>query len=114
MNVQSAVIFNKTEFAELVHEKVHSGACRSDNLGKSFLAHLGNYLLGFAFFSEVGQEEQDSRQPFLARVEELVHEVLLDADIAREDVCQEKFGEFRLVVDYLRRDRGLPVGQETG
>ena len=71
------------------------------------MAHLWNHLLGLAVFSEVGQQEQNSRESFLAGVEKLVDEVLLDADVAREDVGQEEFGEFRLVVDYPNRSAFL-------
>src|SRR6266436_7245681 len=100
MNFQPAVIVDEAEFAELIHEKAHSGSCRADNLGEGFLAHLWNYLLGLAVFSKVAQEEQDPRESFLTGVEELVHQVLLNANVAGEDVGEEELGEFRLVVDH--------------
>src|SRR6266581_7918662 len=100
MNFQPAVIVDEAEFAELIHEKAHSGSCRTDDLGEGFLAHLWNYLLGLAVFSKVSQEEQDARESFLAGVEELVHKVLFDANVAGEDVSKKEFGEFRFVVDH--------------
>src|SRR6266853_3162418 len=100
MNFQPAVVVDEAEFAELVHEEAHSGSCRTDNLGEGFLAHLWNYLLGLAVFSKVGQEEQDPRESFLTGVEELIHQVLFNANVAGEDVSKKEFGKVRLVVDH--------------
>ena len=44
------------------------------------------------------QEQQRPRQPLLARVEELIDQVLFDADVPREHVGDESIGELRLCV----------------
>ena len=53
------------------------------------------------------QQEQDAREPLFARVEQLIDEVLLDADVPRQHVREEPLGQRRLRVQHLEHLRLL-------
>ena len=58
-------------------------------------------LLWFALLPVARQQQQRARQPFLARIEQMVDEIFLDPDVARQHVRDEAVGEGRLVVENL-------------
>ena len=73
-------------------------------------ARVSWQIAGMAFGSPLPksrQQQQRARQPLLARIEELVHQVLFDADIARQHVRQEALPERRLRVKDLLHLRFL-------
>jgi len=75
-----AVVFDKTEFPEFVHEKIDTGPRRADHFRKRLLRHFGKNLLRIAMRAIAREQQQGTRQPFLGRVEELVYQILLDTD----------------------------------
>ena len=84
MDFKAAVVLNEAQLAELVHEETDSGPGGADHLGQGFLTDLRNHLLWRAVLAEVGEQEQYSRQPFLARVEKPVDEIFFDPDVTGE------------------------------
>ena len=105
MNFQVAVVFDETQFAELVHEEADPRPCGADDLGQSLLADLRDDRLGLAFLAEISQQEQHSCQSLFAGVEELVHQIFLDSDVPGKQVLQEQFGKGRLFVEHSYRVR---------
>src|ERR1700730_13782214 len=81
MYLDVSVVFNKSQVPEFVHERVDAATCRSDHLGQSFLADLGNDELRFARLAELRQQQKDAGQTFFARIEQLIGEVLFDPDV---------------------------------
>jgi len=73
VDLQTAVIVNKTQFPEAVHEEADSRTGRADHLGQSFLTDLRNNGFGNAFFAEMSKQQQNASQSLFAGVEELVH-----------------------------------------
>src|ERR1700722_3000816 len=104
MNFQAlgllAAVLDKTHLAKTVHEKADSGAGSADNFGQRLLAYLWDYQLRFAFLPEIGQQEQYAGEPLLAGVEQLVYQILLDPNVAGEQMVEQQFGKGRLVVKY--------------
>src|SRR5260370_7867700 len=49
MHVQPAVILDKSQFSEPVHEEAHASAGCADHFGESFLPHFSHKLLRFPF-----------------------------------------------------------------
>src|SRR5213594_267640 len=78
--------------AELVQGD--SRASCADDLRQRLLTDLRNHRLRFAFLSEISDQEKDPREPLLTRVEEVVHQVLLDSNVAGEQLrnISEKAG----------------------
>ena len=99
MDFHRAVVADEPQFAEFVHEEAHAGACGADHLGQRLLAHLGDDRLGSAFLAEIRQEKKSPRQTLLARIEELIDQILFDPDRARQEMGKEHLGESGLVVE---------------
>jgi hypothetical protein len=76
VNPQAPVVINETQLPKLVHEETHPGPCGPDHVGQGFLTDPGHDNLMLPVFAEAGQQQQDSRQPFLAGIEKLIHKVL--------------------------------------
>ena len=89
MNLQPVLVVDKSHLAEAIHEETDPGAGGSDDLGECFLAHFRDHGFRLAFLAEVGQQQQHAGQSFLTGIEELIHEILLNADVARKHVLQE-------------------------
>ena len=87
MNLDLAVIANEAELAKLVHEKADPGAGCPDHLGERLLADLRRDRLRGAILSEICQEQQKTRKPLLAGIEELVDQVFFDAAVSTEKIA---------------------------
>lgn len=90
MHVQDTVparptfIINKPQLAELIHEETDARTGGADHFGQRFLTDLRNNRLRLALLPKVGQQQQRPRQPFLAGIEQLIHQILLDSDRVRQ------------------------------
>jgi hypothetical protein len=82
MNSDAAVAFDETELAKSIHEEAYAGAGGTDHLRQSLLRDPGNVLFGFPRFAELSHQQQNPRQPFFARVEELIDQISLGAHAA--------------------------------
>ena len=74
-----AVVVDKAQLPELVHEMTDPRVRRADDLCQRLLADLGRDRLRAAFLAEIGEHEEGPGQALFARVEQLVDQVLLDA-----------------------------------
>jgi hypothetical protein len=108
------VIGNESQFAELVHEEAYAGPGGSNDPGEGFLADLGDDGLGFSLLAEVGQQQEHARQAFFARVEQLVHQVFLNADTAGEQVLEEQLRKDGLFVEHANGGHFLQPREGAG
>src|SRR5271166_3484016 len=99
VNLQSSIVFNESELTELVHECADPCSRRPNYRCQCLLADLRNYLLRFALLPEIGQQQQNSRQPLLTGVEQLVDEIFLDLDVAGEQMGNEHLGERGFIME---------------
>ena len=83
MDFDTAVVINQTEFAKFVHEETHAGPGRSDHLCKRFLADFCYERLRPAFLAKIRQQQKCPRQAFLARIEQLIDQILFDTTVPR-------------------------------
>ena len=58
MNFQFSIVFDKTQFAEFVHEKAHPCSGRADHFRQRFLTELSHDRLGPAFLAEIREEKE--------------------------------------------------------
>jgi len=98
IDLQAAVVFDEAELAEFVHEEIDAGAGGADHFGKHFLRDLGKDVFGFIFLAVAGEEKEGAGEALFAGIEELVDEIFLDANVAREHVGDEAIGEGMLGV----------------
>ena len=61
MNLDGAVVFNKSEIAETIHEKANPRPSSADHLRQRFLRDFRNQCFGLPGFSEVRHQEEDPR-----------------------------------------------------
>ena len=69
MDLDFSVVFDKTQFAEFVHEKAHTRSGRADHLRKRFLTKRSHYRLWPAFLAEICKEKEKSGEALFARIE---------------------------------------------
>jgi hypothetical protein len=82
VDLDVTVVIDEAKFAKLVHEKADTGSGGADHLCQSFLTNPQTDRLRAAFLSEISQQQQQARKPPLARIEELIDQVLLNPAIA--------------------------------
>src|SRR5277367_4010901 len=98
VNRNSSVVLDEPQLAEFVHEKTDAGSGRADHFRKRLLTDLRNQRLGPSFLAEIREQQQQAREPFLARVEQLIDQVRLDANGPAQKIGNEHLGERRLAV----------------
>ncbi len=77
-----AVVIDKTQLPELVHEMADPRPGGAHHLRQVFLIDSGKDTLGAAFLAEMSQQQEDPRQTLLAGVEKLVDEILFISEAA--------------------------------
>src|ERR1700686_3044919 len=100
VNLQVPVVVDEAQLAEFIHEEAHARSCRADHFCEHFLADLGNNRLRLTLLAKVRQDKKHPSQTLFARIEQLINQIRLNPDIARQKVRHEFFGKFRLVVEY--------------
>ena len=53
--MKAAVVLNKTQFPEFIHEEIDPGARGPDHLRQHLLRHLGKHFLRLALFAAGGR-----------------------------------------------------------
>src|SRR6185437_10780242 len=93
VNLDMAVIANKAQLPEPVHEKADARSRGAYHLGQGFLADLGDDRLGLPLLAIICQQQKKSRQPPLAGIEQLVNQVSLNPDGSVQDMGHEHLRE---------------------
>src|SRR5712664_3267013 len=100
VDVDLAVVLDKAQFPEFVHEKIDAGPRCADHLRQHLLRYFGKHLLSLARRAIAREQQQGARQTLLAGVEELVYQVLLDSRVSRKHVSDKAVGELVLPVEH--------------
>ena len=77
-----AVVIDKTQLLELVHEMTDPRPGSAHHLRQVFLIDSGKDTLGATFLAKMSQQQETPGQPLLAGVEKLVDEILFISEIA--------------------------------
>jgi hypothetical protein len=93
-----SIVADESEFAEFVHEKTDAGSGGADHFCQRFLIDIGNDGLRAALLSEIREQQEKSREPLLARIEQLVDQVLFNAAVPCQQICHEQLGKMWLVM----------------
>src|SRR3970040_1595399 len=75
-----AVVLDKAQFLELVHEEIDPRTRCSDHLCQCFLRHSWNYALGMVLLAIASEQQKVAGQANLTGVEQLVDQVFFDSD----------------------------------
>src|SRR6476660_10236528 len=76
MDLDFSVVFDKTQFAESVHEKAHARSGRADHLRQRFLTKVSHDRLWPAFLAKICKQKEQPREALFARIKQLVDQVL--------------------------------------
>jgi hypothetical protein len=99
VDLEAAVVLDEAEFSEFVHEEIDAGAGGADHFGEHFLGNFGEHSLRFIFLAVAGEEQEGASEALLAGVEELVYQVLFDADVSGKHERDEAVGKGVLMVE---------------
>src|SRR5260370_38947105 len=77
VDVDLAVVLDKAQFPEFVHEKIDAGPRCANYLRQHLLRNFGEHCLMLALCAIAREQQQRARQPFLTVVEEQFDKVLL-------------------------------------
>jgi hypothetical protein len=81
-----AIVINKAQLPKFVHEKAHARSRRADHLRQRLLADLRNDWLRPTFLAKIRQKQKDPCQPFLARIEQLINQILFYPKVSSQKV----------------------------
>jgi len=98
VDLDVSIVIDETKLAKLVHEITHTGSGGADHFRQRFLTDIRGDRLRAAFLAEIREQQQQAGKPPLARIEQLVDQILLDPAVAVQEICHEHFGKFRLVM----------------
>src|SRR6267378_3201780 len=84
-----AVVFDEAESLEFIQKEIHTRARRPDHFRQRRLRHLRHHANRLVLFPIACEQKERAGQPLLARVEELIDQVLFDPDVARQHVGDE-------------------------
>ena len=84
------IIADEAQPAKLVHEIANAGSRGPDHLCQCFLTNVRADRLRAAFLAEIGEQQQQSSKPPLARIEELVDQVLLNPTVPGQEIRHEE------------------------
>jgi hypothetical protein len=66
VNVKAAIVMNEAEVPEFIHEEVDPAARGANHLREHLLRYFGDHLLRLVLFAIARQQQQSTRQAFLA------------------------------------------------
>jgi hypothetical protein len=82
VDVETAfVVFNEAEFPEFIHEEIDPGARCPDHPRQHLLRYFRKHLFWVGLLAVPSEQKKSARQSFLARVKELIDQILLNSDV---------------------------------
>ena len=100
VNVESAIVLNKSQPLEFIHKNIHAGARGANYLCQHSLGHFSYQLLRLVLLAITSEQQEGTRQAFFGGVKELIHQILFQADASRQQVRQEAVGEGSFSVEF--------------
>src|SRR5580692_3775588 len=98
MDLELSIVLDISQLAELVHEEAHARSRGSDHLREGFLAEFSDDRLRRALLTEIGEQKEQACEALLARIEQLIDQVLFNSAVSGQEIGHEKLGEIRLVM----------------
>src|SRR6266481_3704221 len=112
VDLDLAVVLDEAQFPELVHDKIDPRPRCANHFRQHLLRYSGKHLLRLALRAIAREQQQSARQPFLAGIEELVDQVLLDSYVSRNHISDEAVRELVFLAE--RADHLVFLNDEHG
>ena len=103
--VITAVVVDEAKLSELLHKEVHARACSADHRCQGFLRY-SDKAVQLTPIPLPCEQQKSAGESLLAAVRDLVDEIPLDPNIARNQIRQEGVGERMVGAD--RPDHLVP------
>ena len=100
VHLNTAVVFDKPQSPESIHEEADSRARRPNHFRKRLLRDRRNLRFRFARLTILGHKEKNSGQTLLTGIEELIDEVGLAPHTSRQQKLYEQVRELMFAVHY--------------
>src|SRR5271165_4228467 len=94
MDLQPAVVMDKSQFPEPVHKETDPRAGCADHFREHLLTELGNYSFGCAILAKMSEQQKDPGQSLFAGIEKLIHQIFFVTDVPRQQIGDEDVGKF--------------------
>jgi hypothetical protein len=72
VDFEVSLVVDVAQLPKLIHKVAHAEARRTDHVREYLLADFGDDRFALSVLAEVRQQEQSTRQPLLAQIEQLV------------------------------------------
>jgi hypothetical protein len=106
MDGQSVVIVvDQAMLSEPVHKMTDPRPGRADHLCQCVLVDSGEYRFRLAFLIEIRKKQESPSQTLFGGVEKLVYKVRFISDVARQQMLDEQFRNFVMLVKYARHQQ---------
>src|SRR6202521_717611 len=90
VDVETAtVVFNEAEFPEFIHEEIDPGARCPNHPRQYLLRYFGKHFFRVVSLAVPSEQKKSARQSFLARVKELIDQILLNSYVPRKHLPHE-------------------------
>src|ERR1700726_507666 len=99
MDLDFSIVFDKTQFAEFVHEKTHARSGRADHLRQRFLTERSHDRLRLPFLAEICKQKKKSGETLFARIKQLVDQVLFNSAVPSQQIRHEQFRKLWLIMN---------------
>jgi hypothetical protein len=93
VDLKSTIVPNEPQFPEFIHEKVNARARCANHFRQHLLGYAEKHLLRWRFLPIASEQQKRPSQAFLAGIEKLIDQILLDSDVPRKNVGHEAVGE---------------------
>ena len=94
-----AIVIDKAELPELVHEMTDPRPGGAHHLCQLFLIDSGKFSFGSTFLAKTRKQQENPGQAFLTAIEESIHEIFFDSTHTGKQVGDKKLCKGRLMVD---------------
>jgi hypothetical protein len=98
VNPDTAVVFNKSQLTEAIHEEADPGPRGTNHFRQSFLCDLRNHHIPLAGPAEFRHQQENPRQPLFTGVEKLIDKIGLASHAAGQQELEEQIREGVLFV----------------
>ena len=94
-----AMVIDKAELPELVHEMTDPRSGGADHLRQLFLIEGGKLRLGSTIFASIRQHQQNAGQALFREIEESVHEIFFHPDHPGKQIGDKELGKAGIFMD---------------
>ena len=101
VNLHSAVVMDEAQFAEFVHEEVHSTAGGAHQFGQCFLRYIRYRRFRLPVLAILREQQQRAGQPLLGGIEKLIHQIRLHFQVTFQHVGDESVSKCLISVKRL-------------